>query len=125
MEEILKKSISIQNKLLDIKSDIFLFAFLKLEGNNSWDVVLAGKNLNPNPENFKWVTDVFKTELNDNEMATISRIVLLPSTNSFARAMTTSFEVTRDAGYMRIENPQINNVAIKEGYIIYCVSLIE
>lgn len=123
-EAILKKTKIILEELLKKDSNISLFAILKVNETNSWDFVVAGKNLNPTPDNLKWVADIVRKELSPNEAIVVSRLVLLPSINTFVKNMNSAIEVEKNANYMKIENYQASNILVKEGYVIYSVPVV-
>jgi hypothetical protein len=126
MNEVILNKIKgiIQNEIFKQNPNISLLALLKIETINSWDFVLAGKELDATADNLKWVADILRKELSPNEIISLSRLVLLRAENSFVQSINSTIEVSKDSNYMRIENYQIGKLLINEGYVMYSMPLV-
>jgi ribonuclease HII len=118
---ILEKLKIVRSKILGKFERMSLFVVIKRGDVNLWDFVFAAEKLD-NPENLKTIADIVNKELNKNEIINISRLVLLDSTDPFAKIFNSTFSVGDENGYMTITDSQINNIRIKEAYLFFSKS---
>jgi len=115
---ILEKLKTVRSKVIEKFDRLSLFVVIKRVDVNLWDFVFASEKLD-NPENLKVIADIISKELDRNEIISISRVVLLDSTDPFAKNFNSTFNVGDGNGYMTISDSQINNIRIKEAYLFF------
>ena len=115
---ILDKLKIVRSKILGKFERLTLFVVIKRVDANLWDFVFAADKLD-SPDNLKIIADIIRKELDKNEMINFSRIVLLDSTDSFAKNFNSTFTVCDENGCVTVNGGQINNIRIKEAYLFF------
>lgn len=115
---ILDKLKIVRSKILEKFEKLTLFVIIKRVDANLWDFVFAADKLD-SPDNLKIIADIIRKELDKNEMINFSRIVLLDSTDSFAKNFNSTFTVGDENGCVTVNGGQINNIRIKEAYLFF------
>jgi len=105
-------------KVLEKFEKLSLFVVIKRVDVHLWDFVFAGEKLDT-PDNLKIIADIIRKELDKNEMIHVSRVVLLNSTDPFAKNFNSTFSVGDKNGCVTINDSQINNIRIKEAYLFF------
>ncbi|HSR89265.1 MAG TPA: hypothetical protein VLK22_02580 [Candidatus Udaeobacter sp.] len=113
---ILKKLRSILDEIL-IPKKITLFVVIKRDDSDLWDLVIGGEQLD-NQVNLSELAELINKRLDRNEIILFSRLVLLNSTDLFVKNFNQVFSM-ETSGSMEIQNSQINNVFIKQAYLLY------
>ncbi len=114
-KEIINKLSSSLSEIRNTK-DISTFIIVKRDDNALWDVVIGGSNLDTQ-EDLSQIANVFRKNLNPNELRDLSRIVLLDSKDDFIKNIKSTFSI--EHGSMELQNAQINNILIKHAYLLY------
>jgi hypothetical protein len=115
---ILEKLKIVRAKVLEKFEKLSLFVVIKRVDVHLWDFVFAGEKLDT-PDNLKIIADIIRKELDKNEMIHVSRVVLLNSTDPFAKNFNSTFSVGDKNGCVTINDSQINNIRIKEAYLFF------
>ena len=113
--ETINKLTTSLNEIRNVK-DISTFVIIKRDDTSVWDIVIGGPNLDTQ-ENLIQIANIFKKFLEPNELRDFSRIVLLNSTDNFITNVRRAFSV--ENGDVKIQNTQINNIFIKDAYLLY------
>jgi len=113
--EIINKLSDALNEIRNTKN-ISTFIIIKRDDSELWDIVIGGPNLD-NQENLVQVATILRKILSPNELRDFSRIVLLNSSDAFISNLKTAFSV--EHGDMELQNSQINNIFIKQAYLLY------
>lgn len=112
----LEKLKKVREEVIKKFETLSLFVVIKKADVNQWDFVFAGDKLD-NSENLKPIAEIINKELDKNEIINVARMVLLNSSDPFAKNFNATFKVGNNNGYLTINDSQINNIPIKEAYL--------
>lgn len=116
MDKIIEKLNLVFQKLKDKKQKIYLFALFLRPDQDNWDLIISGENISNNLENTKLIIDLLKSnEMTDEELKTISALVILEHDNPFVLAINGIMRGSNN----RVMNSNFNNLFIKDAYFIY------
>jgi hypothetical protein len=121
IKHIMEKLRSLEKEIADERGGFSLFAlFLREDAENRWDLVVAAPWLNPDSlEDINYIANKLKSCLGENELITISRIVLLDLSDPIVKIINKNWGVSR-GGSLELNDPQIFNTGLpfKHAYII-------
>lgn len=119
MKHIMNKLESLEKDIAGEKGEFSLFGiFLREDAENRWDLVIAAPWLNSDSmEDLKYIASKLKSYLNNNELLSISRIVILELNDPMVQIITNNFGVARGKS-LELNQPQIFNLPFKYAYII-------
>jgi hypothetical protein len=119
IKHLLDKLESLEKKTADEKGEFSLFGlFLREDAENRWDLVVAAPWLNSDSlEDLNYLASRLKTCLQDNELLSISRIVILDLNDPITQIINNNWRVVR-GGSLELNHPQVFNLPFKYAYII-------
>lgn len=121
MKELVDKLKSLENEIAGERGEFSLFGlFLREDAGNKWDLIVAASWIDADSfEQIKYLADKLNSHLNDSELLSISRIVLLDLKNPIVQNINKYCRVARD-GELELNDFQLNNISLpfKYAYII-------
>lgn len=114
----IEKYRKIEKEITEEKGECYLFALLQPDDSgNYFDIVVSADWFDKDKRNtVEYITDKLKKYLDSSEIISISKIVLLSSTEEFVRAVNEILLVNH--GLMEWDNIVINNMYFRKVYII-------
>jgi hypothetical protein len=118
MRELLDKLILLELKLSKERGNFNLFAlFLREEAEDKWDIVVSAPWLKSNnKKSFDYLSRELKSSLTNQEMVSISRIVVLDEGNPGLEAINRAFHIEHSLADVKDSN--FFGLQIKHAYII-------
>ena len=116
MQEVtLEKFGNIEKRLSAARGPFRLFGlFLRVDSPERWDLLVAAPWLNKNPEDgLKQVVKEMKGDLNPEEMSSVSRVVVLKTTDEALNSLPESDSLTNT-----IEDCRFGRVFIRKAHIL-------
>lgn len=113
---ILEKLKGLLSRVLGIENRVSLFVVIQRENLDTWDLVFAGNNIRTK-ENLDAILRQVRTIFEGDELLKFPRLILLDSDNNFVKGINRAFAI--DGGTIRIKNSQIDDVFIKDAYLLY------
>ncbi|MGB7911418.1 MAG: hypothetical protein WCF59_04265 [Desulfobaccales bacterium] len=121
MKQLVAKLQSLEKKIAAERGDFSLFGlFLREEAENKWDLVVAAPWINADSfEHIKYIADNLKSYINNSELLSISRIVLLDAHDPIVQSINRYCRVLR-GGLLELNDFQFINIELpfKYAYII-------
>lgn len=121
MRQLVDKLISLEKKIAAERGEFSLFAlFLREDAENKWDLVAAAPWLNADSmQDINYIANKLKAYMEDSELLSISRIVLLELNDHIVQIINKYCRVTR-GGSLELNDSQLFNIALpfKYAYII-------
>jgi hypothetical protein len=118
-KNLLDKLSSLEQDIANERGEFSLFAlFLREDAENRWDLVVAASWLNPDSmDDNNYIAKKLKSRIAENELLSISRIVLLDLHDPIVQIINNNWGVSR-GGSLELNQPQIFNLPFKHAYII-------
>lgn len=113
---IIEKLKALLSKVRGLGHEVSLFTVMQREDSDSWDLVFAGDNLRTK-ENLDTIVKLIKDIFEENEVPKFPRLILLNSDNIFAKSINKAFAM--EGGSIRIKNSQVDDILIKDAYLLY------
>jgi hypothetical protein len=97
MKNFLEKIESLEKDIADERGDFSVFGlFIREDAENWWDIVVAAPWLNSDSmEDINYIANKLKLQVSENELLSISRIVLLDSHDPIAQIINRTWGVSR------------------------------
>jgi len=116
-KELVQKFISLEKQLAGEKGGFILFGMFRREESLTWDVVISSFWIgNDTGEPLKYIVSKIKSELNQDEMTTLSGIILLEPSNEFVKAVNEEFDTEHKI--VKCGREDFNGISVEKGYII-------
>jgi hypothetical protein len=98
------------------KGPVNLFAFLKREDIDRWDLVIAAPWARHDDSTLRYIADALRAHLEPVEMVRLARIVILNAAEDPVRSITENYSV--EHGRVALRDPELFNLPVTHGYII-------
>lgn len=118
MKEIIDKLVEIERRTSEEKGEYDFFAlFLRENSSDKWDILVAATWIDNNKEDaLKYLAKIFQSSFNQNELLSISRIVLIEDTNPALPALQQAINV--EHGSLEIKDANFFGLEIKHAFLI-------
>ena len=118
MKEIVDKLVEIEKETSEEKGEYDFFAlFLRENSSDKWDILVAANWIDNNKEEaLKYLAKIFQNSFNQNELLSISRIVLIEDTNPALPARQQAINV--EHGSIEIKDANFFGLEIKHAFLI-------
>ncbi|NQU99611.1 MAG: hypothetical protein HQ538_02635 [Parcubacteria group bacterium] len=117
---IIEKLKELLSKITLLKKRISLFAVIQREGVDTWDLVVGGDDLRTK-ENLDLIIKITKKIFEQDEIIRFPRLILLNSNHPLLDSINRAFAV--EDGAVKIENTKIDNIFLKNAYLLYSKNL--
>jgi hypothetical protein len=119
MKQLLEKLESLEKEIADERDEFSLFGlFLREDAENRWDLVVAAPWLNADSMiDINYIANKLKSCIEDSELLSISRIVLVELHDPIVQIINKYCRVTRGSS-LELNNPQLFGLPFKHAYII-------
>jgi hypothetical protein len=118
IEHLVKKLESLEEEISSNRGEFSLFALvLREDAEDRWDLIVAAPWIDPDSiDDLKYIIDRLKSRVDENELLSISSVILLESYNPIVLNMN-KMRVVR-GGKLELSNPQLYGLPFKHAYII-------
>lgn len=116
MIQLIEKLRALERQIETEKGPVNLFAFLKREDIDRWDLVIAAPWARHDYDTLGYIADALKSHLEPAEMVRLARIVILKATEDPVRSITEHYSV--EHGRVPLRDPELFNLPVTHGYII-------
>jgi hypothetical protein len=118
MNELIQKMIKIEKSLAHQKGDFRLFAlFLREESPGKWDVLVSAKWIDANKRQaLKIITEQLTTQLNKEELISLSRVVVINKDNEALSAVSQFIPIKNQVAEIHEKN--FFGLDIKQAFLI-------
>lgn len=108
---------SVEQEIASAKGSFVLFILLLKEDSEKWDLVFSSKwGIDKEKKALEYVIKKIQSNLTDDELRNISRVVFLNPSDSFVQMLNSVIHV--EHGIADFQNNVINDVFIRHAYII-------
>lgn len=116
--EVVERFRQIEKELSSEKGAFHLFALIEREDSfGKWDVVVSASWIRDEMDALRIIAAKINSKLSENEHLLLSRIVILPTTDDFVKNLNALFGPIVN-GNLQLTNIKINDIRIKDAYII-------
>ncbi len=118
MNELIQKRVNIEKYLASQKGDFRLFALFLRDGSpGKWDVLVSARWIDANKQQaLKIITEQLTTQLNKDELMSLSRVVVIKNDNEALAAITQFMPV--ETGIAEIHDNNFFCLDIKHAFLI-------
>ena len=113
---LIEKLRALEQQMETEKGPVNLFAFLKREDIDRWDLVIAAPWAKRDHSTLGYIADALKSHLEPVEMVRLARIVILNAEEDPVRSITENYSV--EHGRVALRDPELFNLPVTHGYII-------
>lgn len=113
-----KKIIVLRDKILNEKGPLNLFALVRKDEQDKWDLVISSNIfLGKEKEFLEYFVRLIQGALTNEELNSILQIILLKPEDAFVININSTMKV--EGGYTTISNSVFNNILVKEMVLLY------
>lgn len=116
MIQLIEKLRALERQIETEKGPVNLFAFLKREDIDRWDLVIAAPWARHDDSTLGYIANALKSHLEPTEMVRLARIVILNAAEDPVRSITEHYSV--EHGRVALRDPELFDLPVTHGYII-------